>query len=69
MQEMILDDIRETGDFSDYEENDPLNAIIVIVAGSFYSELPTLIETSDTEELKKAFRSQINMLKGLYKRL
>jgi len=70
MQEMIINDCREAEDYTDYSGPDPINAIAVIVAGGFYSDLLKLTtENSDSAELKRVLRSQISMLKGLYNRM
>ena len=69
MQQMMVNETQGTEFIAGDAGMDPINAVIIIVAGGFYNDLQRLNKNCDPEVLKKTVKSQIGILEGLYKRI
>ena len=69
MQQMMVNEGQRSGVFTADAGSDPINAVIIIIAGGFYNDLQKLNKNCDPAELRKTVKSQINILEGLYKRI
>ena len=69
MKKMMITEDRMLETTAASPESDPLNGIIMIAAGGFYSDLQRSAHNRDGAELKKALKAQIKLLEGLYARI